>query len=97
MDADFSSVADGDSSSTASMIGDSTTGAGEETSTSSDSNTNPTHVLASRETKNVLRSKILVFAVLFLSAAAVGFFTYYFLSQEEQNDFETQVDTENVA
>lgn len=78
-------------------FGDSTFGAGEETSTSSDYHSTPTPVLASRETKQVFRSKILVFTVLLLSAAAVGTFTYYFLSQDELSDFETQVSTEKVA
>lgn len=48
-------------------------------------------VLAHKETRNVIRSKILVYVVLLVSAGTVGFLTYLFLSQEETSDFETQV------
>eukprot|EP00539_Tryblionella_compressa_P010393 CAMPEP_0178785130 /NCGR_PEP_ID=MMETSP0745-20121128/4619_1 /TAXON_ID=913974 /ORGANISM="Nitzschia punctata, Strain CCMP561" /LENGTH=1231 /DNA_ID=CAMNT_0020442817 /DNA_START=31 /DNA_END=3727 /DNA_ORIENTATION=+ len=62
-----------------------------ETSQSSEDRDNPAHaIFAQKESRNVFRSKMLVFFVLLLAAGSVGFFTYYFLSQEEQSDFETQ-------
>jgi hypothetical protein len=39
----------------------------------------------------VLYSKLLVFAVLACSAAAVGILTFYFVSSEEENDYTAQV------
>jgi hypothetical protein len=48
---------------------------------------------AQKENRNVFRSKILVFTVLLIAAVLVGFFTYYFLNQEEVNDFHAQVCT----
>ncbi|KAG7354797.1 adenylate/guanylate cyclase [Nitzschia inconspicua] len=61
--------------------------------TSSNSSNEPDDtvpVFAKKENKNVLRSKILVFAVLLLATGLVSFFTYYFLSQEEKGNFEAQ-------
>lgn len=48
-------------------------------------------VLAEKETRNVIISKILVYMVLLVSAGTVGFLTYFFLRQEETSNFETQV------
>ena len=63
-----------------------------ETSTSSnEKEENAAAVLAQKENKNVLRSKALVFLVLLLAAALVGFFTYWFLSESEKAAFESQV------
>jgi hypothetical protein len=64
---------------------------GLEESTSSNERSEISPALAAKETKQVLRSKILVYFVLLVSAATVAGFTYYFLSQEEDNNFETQV------
>ena len=62
-----------------------------EESTSSNDRSDMSPALAAKESKQVFRSKILVYLVLLVSAATVAGFTYYFLSQEEKNDFETQV------
>ena len=62
-----------------------------EESTSSNDRSDVSPALAAKESKQVIRSKILVYLVLLASAATVAGFTYYFLSQEEKNDFETQV------
>jgi hypothetical protein len=48
-------------------------------------------ILAQRETAAVNRSKFFVYLVLALAAGVVGYATHYFLSQEEQSDFESQV------
>jgi hypothetical protein len=50
-----------------------------------------TPVLAQKETTAVNRSKLLVYLVLALAATGVGYATYYFLSEGEQDDFEVQV------
>jgi hypothetical protein len=47
--------------------------------------------IAGRENRLVLYSKLLVFAVLACSAAAVGILTFYFVSSEEENDYTAQV------
>ena len=63
-----------------------------ETSTSSnEKEDNAAAVLAQREHRHVVRSKALVFVVLLLAAALVGFFTYWFLSESEKAAFESQV------
>mmetsp|Transcript_46094 Transcript_46094/g.112591 ORF Transcript_46094/g.112591 Transcript_46094/m.112591 type:complete len:126 (+) Transcript_46094:1006-1383(+) len=64
---------------------------GPEESTSSNERSDLSPTLAAKESKQVLRSKILVYVVLLVSAATVAGFTYYFLSQEENSGFETQV------
>jgi hypothetical protein len=46
-----------------------------------------------KENRNVFRSKALVFTVLIIAAVFAGGLTYHFLSQEEVNDFHTQVCT----
>jgi hypothetical protein len=55
------------------------------TATSNDS------VIAQDETSAVNRSKILVYLVLLITATAVGTATYFFLSKEEHDDFESEV------
>ncbi len=62
-------------------------------SNSSDQDSTIAVYAAKKENRNVFRSKILVFTVLLIAAVLVGFFTYYFLSQEEENDFYNQVCT----
>jgi hypothetical protein len=47
--------------------------------------------IAGRENRLVLYSKLLVFAVLACSAAAVGILTFYFVTSEEENDYTAQV------
>jgi hypothetical protein len=47
--------------------------------------------LAARETKAVNAGKVLVFGVLLLSAVLMGWLTYWFTSEEEQDTFETSV------
>jgi uncharacterized protein HemX len=58
-----------------------------ETSTSSSA----TPPMAQHETNAVNRSKILVYLVLLVAAAAAATATYFLLSIEEQNDFESEV------
>jgi hypothetical protein len=48
-------------------------------------------VIAQDETSAVNRSKIVVYLVLLVTAAAVGTATYFFVSKEEHDDFETEV------
>jgi hypothetical protein len=50
-----------------------------------------TPIIGQQETKAVNRSKSLVYLVLLVSAAAAGTATYFFLSIEEQDDFESEV------
>jgi hypothetical protein len=79
--------------SVSSMRFDGTSAHGEESSSSNErSDLSP--ALAAKETRQVNRSKILVYLVLLVSAVTVGYFTYYFLSQEEENNFETQVSSQ---
>jgi hypothetical protein len=47
--------------------------------------------LAARETKAVNAGKALVFGVLLLAAVAMGWLTYWFTSEDEQNAFESSV------
>lgn len=47
--------------------------------------------LGRNETKNVNRSKILVYLVLLMAAIIVGFATYFFLAKGEEATFEQQV------
>ena len=47
--------------------------------------------ISKKESKNVRRTKWLVYGVLGLAAAGIGFAVYYVLSTEEQDDFELQV------
>jgi hypothetical protein len=51
----------------------------------------PEHILASRETRNVKYSRIMVLTVLFLSATIAGVMTWYWSKEAEQADFDTQV------
>jgi hypothetical protein len=51
----------------------------------------PDHILASRETRNVKYSRIMVFTVLFLSATIAGAMTWYWSKEAEQGNFDTQV------
>jgi hypothetical protein len=48
-------------------------------------------IIGQQETKAVNRSKSLVYLVLLVVAAASGTATYFFLSVEEQDDFEFEV------
>ena len=47
--------------------------------------------IASRETRWVNYSKVLVVAVILIMAAAMGVITYQFVSSQETNDYEQQV------
>jgi hypothetical protein len=47
--------------------------------------------LAALETKHVNAGKALVFGVLLLAAVAMGYFTFWFTSEDEKNTFETSV------
>ena len=47
--------------------------------------------MGKNEEKNVLRSKMLVYIVLALAAAGMGYAVYHFLKADETNDFEVQV------
>jgi hypothetical protein len=48
-------------------------------------------VIAQDETAAVNRSKFAVYLVLLVTAAAVGTATYFFVSKEEHDDFESEV------
>jgi hypothetical protein len=58
---------------------------------SSTDNDSVATLLATKETLIVNRAKLLVYLVLALAAAGVGYVTHYFLSEEEKGDFEVQV------
>jgi hypothetical protein len=62
----------------------------ESTSESSDSEEGAV-LVGLKETKNVNRSKLLVYLVLLFAALTVGFATYYFLDKEEEKAFEQSV------
>jgi len=53
--------------------------------------TEESSTLAKAETRAVNRSKMLVLAVLFMAATAVGAATYVFAQNSEQKDFQQQV------
>jgi hypothetical protein len=83
------SVSNGSSSYAPSGSNSSTTG----TSYTGTSNRGgiPERILASRETRNVKYSRIMVLTVLFLSATIAGVMTWYWIKEVEQDDFDTQV------
>jgi hypothetical protein len=58
---------------------------------SSTSGTSSESSIAHDETSAVNRSKVLVYLVLLITAAAVGTATYFFVAKEEQDDFESEV------
>jgi hypothetical protein len=51
----------------------------------------PERILASRETRNVKYSRIMVLTVLFLAATIAGVMTWYWSKEAEQGNFDTQV------
>ena len=59
-------------------------------------NSSTSEPLTKQETKQVNRSKILVYVALTLAAAAVGTLTWHFTTQEENNDFVREVRYENL-
>jgi hypothetical protein len=63
----------------------------EESTSSHDKSSEMSPSLSAKESRQVLRSKILMYIVLLVSAITVAGFTYHFLTQEEDNNFETQV------
>jgi hypothetical protein len=55
------------------------------------SSTSNESVIAQDETSAVNRSKFIVYLVLLVTAAAVGTATYFFMSKEEHDEFESEV------
>jgi hypothetical protein len=51
----------------------------------------PERILASRETRHVKSSRIMVLAVMFITATIAGGMTWYWIKEAEQRNFDTQV------
>jgi hypothetical protein len=82
---------DARSHSNSSVTGNSTTNSSSKTAPI------PEHILATKETRHVYYSRILVLAVLAISAAAAGFMTWWLSTASEQSDFETQFSDFSLA
>jgi hypothetical protein len=79
-------IIDVESSKDDSSIGDDTT-----TSENSDSSSTDSPQLAQKENTLVKYSKVLVILLLLMAGAAIGFFAFRLVSQEEEDAFETKV------
>lgn len=54
-------------------------------------------IIAAKENKQVFYSKLLVMGVLLASAGFISFITYWFVSGEEEDDYQVQVRGFNLA
>ena len=57
----------------------------------------PEEIIATKETKAVWYSKLLVLTVLLIAAGVAGFMTFWLTDSSEQDDFETQVCINNIV
>jgi hypothetical protein len=94
---DSSTNTGGGSQSMSSKSGSSTTGTSYTGGTGRSTNAIPEAILATKENRAVRFWRIVVLAVIFISAIVAGALTYVLVKESEQQDFEIQVSFETVC